>query len=146
MTRIPQVSAYKSLPNEITRSGMVNKKFKKAQKTAAYYAMFPCCWGLAAICQFLAKNIPLGAMNLCLTSLYLFIFSKNASADISELRSAYKEIVARAKNVKKSGNINRRSLDNIDRRSGETNTATEENNERRMLNEILKAMGANVQI
>jgi len=102
MVSIPQVSsAYKTLPSEITRKVNINKTYKKTRNSVNAYNACCLLWSAAAFCQFLAKNLALGGLNLALSALCMALGNKpEYAAIVKQYSDAYKEIVAKAKHIK----------------------------------------------
>lgn len=99
---IKNVSAYKCLPSELTKKVKINRVYKNARfRSVAGKAWFG-AYGLTSIAECFAGNY-----NYAILCAVLSVFSrlvlanKNSGVIHNNFKEAYKEIVARAKHIKK---------------------------------------------
>ena len=99
-----KVSAYKSLPAELTKKINVNKTYKAARKNLNTKQAPAILFYIAGIIQFFSKNFSLGAVNVVVGTMFASLYRNDnkQNQQIKEtLYEAYKEIVERAKACKK---------------------------------------------
>ena len=99
LNNISNVSAYSRLPQKLTKKTLVNKMYKasRAQSAISKFALGACAVGvMSTLCNF---SIPVIVGTLsCALSGYL---GRDDMKNTKMLRNAYKEIVERAKTMKR---------------------------------------------
>lgn len=98
---ISKISSYKILPREVTSKVNINKAYKDARFISAASKFAAVVSGFMALKTYNKPNLaaPFNAL-LCAISIFLPVY-KNARATTGYLGDAYREIVARAKRIKK---------------------------------------------